>query len=88
MFLNIFGGYLFILDNNMTYTTTKYFSPASWEYRVEHKEWDNPSFSQNELNKLGQEGWELIQIFSDQFISKVCWYFKRPLLVDNNEEDK
>ncbi len=42
--------------------------PARWEYKM--------SCGRTELNKLGEEGWELSAATQDGNV--VCLYFKRP----------
>jgi len=48
-----------------------------WEYKQEES---SLLLSVSQLNKLGQEGWELVQYI--QYVSRhhiYVWYFKRPV---------
>ena len=47
---------------------------TNWEYRVEQTE--EPVLQAAMLNKLGAEGWELVEVFRSTG-SPVIYYFKR-----------
>jgi hypothetical protein len=57
-------------QNKMTHRSRVRAQPSAWEYKV------TGLLSDNELNKLGAEGWELVAIQSPD-IDNLKLYFKR-----------
>lgn len=67
-------------DTNMpgtTHTPVVYEEePVTWEYKCIKKELgDQDRMNEEELNSLGQEGWELVQVIHDENVLR--YYFKR-----------
>ena len=52
--------------------------PAHWEYRLVTRRLEEPGLQESDLNELGAQGWELIEIFERNRVTQ--YYFKR--LVD------
>jgi hypothetical protein len=52
-----------------------------WEFRVQFGDRDDYMRTEQELNRLGEEGWELVAIFSEERISEtsICFWLKRPV---------
>jgi len=52
-------------------------TPIKWEYKkIEKSPDEEQSLDEEELNKLGSEGWELVEVV--QVNSWFHYYFKRP----------
>ena len=55
--------------------TVYVYEKLGWEYRVASRNVGEPTFSEEELNALGRDGWELVGVVT--LPNKVQFYFKR-----------
>ena len=53
-----------------------------WEYKRFISDWSDKEFTiLQELNSLGDEGWELVTVVPESKLQKQTFYFKRPAQV-------